>query len=199
MLLKEILDLIPGWDHFHGEEEEKELMYIYKLKRGDIPYLVLTIIFSIVFIGLVSRNTIYFSPIEEYSVEDLPDLLSRIRFVCKHKLFPILVLFPCMCCFIVCIKISLATDPWEHHDYWIRKMNNLLIISNIQFLISFGIQLILVLMIDAELTLKYVPAIHFLYNLGRTTIWLGPILYCKLGLTLTITPTLFTFIYIVGV
>ena len=207
MLLKEILGLMNGWKNYNNEE-----MYlnILKLKRADIPYLILTTIFSIVFIGLVSSNTISFSPIESYSVEDLPDLLSRIGFVWKHYSSAFYLVLSCgvgflVASFLIAITIRLCglgkrgrlpIDPWQYYENWILNTDEILLSSIQQFLTSFALQLHLVIYIDAELTLKYVPAIHFLYNLGRTTIWLGPRLYWNLGFTLTLAPTFITSTYV---
>ena len=197
MLLKVKLGLIKEWE---DEEPESEYLNIEKLKRGDIPYLVVTTIFSIVFIGLVSSNTIYFTPIEKYSVEDLSDPLSRIGFVWKHYAPAIYLLISCGTCYYITLHCCISLANIHLSGNWIWNIHYIVITSIILLTLSFCFQLVIVLscpQFNAELTLKYVPAIHSLFNLGVSTIWLGPRLYWNLGFTFTIVPTLSTSLYIV--
>ena len=169
------------------DEQEEDFWGIFHL--DDIPNFI--ILFGNIFLTLIFTHIIDFSFFGKYFVEDLPNHNSRIKFVCQLSIYPIYWLIFCF------MGVVLFNVLWNHHRTLVRKMNNIFLISILHFLQSFIAQCVLVLFLDARLTLRYIPALVFLFILGRGTLLMRGRHYWIIGNGISVRPALLAIIYII--
>ena len=175
---------------------EEKYQYTKKIDKLIIPYMVLCSTFSYVFLALVLNDTIDLSQYIRYKTEDLPDPRSQLGFLLKFWAVASLwlILWKLIC--ILFKEYGPSIFSSNVLEYLIRKWENILLISTEQFFQTFAVQLVLVSFLSAELTLKYIPALHFLFILGRAQCWLDPFQQWTMGFVISVAPSMFVLFYI---
>ena len=97
-------------------------------------------------------------------------------------------------CIVVVVYLRATTAHLRNGGYAIIKYHFILHSSLEQLIQPFAIKLVLVPFLSAELTLKYIPALSFVYLLGRLPVWLNIYQYKTLGFIVSVGPALTTLI-----
>ena len=193
MAIEERFGKLLGHDNPRHSEVDRRYMQSYL--RGALPYAIGGTIFTLVTIILVLTHTIDLSKLGKTSAEDLPDLQSRFGYVLKFSTPAVLFIFVCIHWVIHNRVRSPAMDPLYNQEKYITKSNNILQNTVEQFILSIVAQLILVTHLDAEHTLKYIPALSLLFIIGRITFWIGYPQYRSFGMITTMAPTMVVIAY----
>ena len=174
-------------------EEDQNFMKNYN--RRAIPYFISGIVFNIIFISLVLSHTLDLSGKNTKAV-DLMDIQSRIGYVLKYSTPGLLWLVFCIA-YVTTVRVRTpAVDPLNNSEDMVLKAKNILVNSFEQFILSLCSQLVLVTHLGSEQTMRYIPALSFLFVLGRITFALGYPGKRDFGFFTNMAPLLLTVFYI---
>ena len=167
--------------------------------RSVISQLILGTISTVIFVVLVTNNTIDFSTTIKYSAEDLSEEKDRVLFLFKLSAIPVVWLFLWIVGAILFRVYRLAVLPLDYHEHLVQKAILIFRISVEHIIASLICQMALVLFPSdnfptAEMTLKYIPALNFLFIFGRTPVWLECRHFWIFGFITTVAPAMLSFI-----
>ena len=177
----------------YSEEQRK---YMKQFGRRAIPFLISGAVFNVIIITLVIKNKIDLSQYIKTRANDLQDIPSKIGFVLKYSTPGVLWLWLCVYSVIRIRVRSPAMDPLANEEQFVLKAKNILQNSFEQFILSLVSQLILITHLDSVSTVKYIPALSFMFILGRIAFWLGYPNYRSFGLITSLAPITVTIFYI---